>query len=69
MKTSNFRIVGRFVKPWENPVRGLDGKGANRLVKKDLSQAPATAENHPGRNDACSCLSGIKWKKCCGRNF
>ena len=29
--------------------------------------SPATAPATPGRNDPCSCGSGKKYKKCCGR--
>lgn len=29
---------------------------------------PTRAEFNPGRNAACPCGSGQKWKKCCGRN-
>lgn len=67
MNNKQFRIVGRFVKPWESPVRGLDKTGHNKIVKKDLSQHPATKELHPGRNEPCLCGSGIKYKKCCGK--
>lgn len=30
------------------------------------SQTPARKPNRPGRNDPCSCGSGLKFKKCCG---
>ena len=29
--------------------------------------APTHVESLPGRNDPCSCGSGVKYKKCCGR--
>lgn len=29
--------------------------------------APAVAAGTPGRNEPCSCGSGKKFKKCCGR--
>lgn len=28
---------------------------------------PVRAVKTPGRNDPCSCGSGLKWKRCCGR--
>ena len=30
-------------------------------------RTPVTADKEPGRNDPCSCGSGKKYKKCCGR--
>jgi SEC-C motif-containing protein len=36
------------------------------FVDGRLVQAPARNENKIGRNDACTCGSGKKYKKCCG---
>jgi uncharacterized protein len=33
---------------------------------EDLRPQPARREPQPGRNDPCSCGSGLKYKKCCG---
>jgi len=38
------------------------GSGPGRL-------APARSGPRVGRNDACPCGSGIKYKKCCGRRY
>jgi len=40
------------------------------LTDLDILMNPVktiTAEKTPGRNDACLCGSGQKYKKCCGR--
>jgi SEC-C motif-containing protein len=34
---------------------------------KEISGPPVRREAVPGRNDPCSCGSGKKYKKCCGR--
>ncbi|RKJ40249.1 preprotein translocase subunit SecA [Acutalibacter sp. 1XD8-33] len=40
------------------------GAGGGEQVKRQ----PAKKEKKPGRNDPCPCGSGLKYKKCCGRN-
>lgn len=42
---------------WERLAQGLD----------PLPREPVRAAPKPGRNDPCSCGSGRKYKKCCGR--
>ena len=32
------------------------------------AQQTVRAEAKPGRNDPCSCGSGLKYKRCCGRS-
>jgi preprotein translocase subunit SecA len=40
----------------------------NRVGGEDQTPKPATREEAKvGRNDPCSCGSGKKYKKCCGR--
>ena len=34
-----------------------------------MKQAPVHAEKKIGRNDPCPCGSGLKYKKCCGKNL
>lgn len=38
-----------------------------RNKENDLPPAPVRTENKVGRNDPCSCGSGKKYKKCCGK--
>ena len=33
-----------------------------------VQKQPVKKQKKPGRNDPCPCGSGLKWKKCCGRN-
>lgn len=35
----------------------------------DLKQKPVVKEKKIGRNDPCPCGSGLKYKKCCGKNL
>jgi hypothetical protein len=36
------------------------------MLRLQPSPGRATAKQSVGRNDPCSCGSGLKWKKCCG---
>ena len=40
----------------------------SRSVPANLPGQPFKAGQKPGRNDACPCGSGRKYKQCCGRN-
>jgi len=40
----------------------------SRSVPANLPDQPFKAGQKPGRNDACPCGSGRKYKQCCGRN-
>ncbi len=40
------------------------GTAGDETVKKQ----PVKKQKKPGRNDPCPCGSGLKYKKCCGRN-
>ena len=44
----------------------LDGKWYF-VDGKEVAGPPVRVEKTPGRNDPCSCGSGKKYKKCCGR--
>ena len=35
---------------------------------KTVKRQPVRKQKKPGRNDPCPCGSGLKYKKCCGRN-
>ena len=37
------------------------------ILCQDLNNQTVIAEKKPGRNDPCSCGSGKKYKKCCGK--
>lgn len=46
--------------------RGVeDLKTSPKFVKKQLPVYPVTPRVRIGRNDACPCRSGKKYKKCC----
>ena len=52
-----------LVKPWNVArSRGL----IERYMQNFPSPQPKRASERPGRNEACSCGSGRKYKKCCG---
>lgn len=43
----------------------------SRIFKQDISKSMRLKKSNTkeiGRNDSCSCGSGVKYKKCCGRN-
>ncbi len=42
--------------------------GAGTGEEKEVKKQPVKKEKKPGRNDPCPCGSGLKYKKCCGRN-
>ena len=49
---------------FENRYRKIKEWGAVYLGTKDARVKPTTPKT--GRNDACPCGSGKKYKKCCG---
>ena len=38
-----------------------------KLLKETPKTEPIKVPEEPGRNDPCSCGSGKKYKKCCGK--
>ena len=46
-----------------NPIMASHGEGDGSVAKK-----PATKKDKVGRNDPCPCGSGLKYKKCCGKD-
>ena len=44
-----------------------EGKSHKELRKEYNKTRTVVNENKIGRNDACSCGSGKKYKKCCGK--
>jgi hypothetical protein len=62
MKNSDFHIIARGPKPWDNPVRKW------QKLRKEYPGTPFVKDAETGRNDACPCNSGKKYKKCHGGN-
>ncbi len=42
--------------------------GTGAAAGKEVKKQPIQKAKKPGRNDPCPCGSGLKYKKCCGRN-
>ncbi|MEY8312668.1 preprotein translocase subunit SecA [Oscillospiraceae bacterium 42-9] len=42
--------------------------GTGAASGKEVKKQPVQKPKKPGRNDPCPCGSGLKYKKCCGRN-
>ena len=42
--------------------------GTGAAPGKEVKKQPVQKPKKPGRNDPCPCGSGLKYKKCCGRN-
>ncbi len=53
-QVANERITESFVRPIPNDL-------------KNAKTVPVRTEPKIGRNDQCSCGSGLKYKKCCGK--
>ena len=47
--------------------RGAQTRGISTNRNQEVVRTPVTATKSPGRNDACPCGSGKKYKKCHGR--
>jgi hypothetical protein len=47
-------------------INQLASQIADDLEKRDIRVSPPMSVSVPGRNQACYCGSGIKYKKCCG---
>lgn len=51
----------------------IEGSGSDKLIEgskgKVLSNGgdPIKVAIHPGRNEKCKCGSGLKYKRCCGK--
>lgn len=52
----------------EHPVvRGIEMSWHTRQYHLWDGRVEVRTSKPPGRNDACPCGSGVKYKKCCGR--
>lgn len=56
---------GIFNKQWRHDLRMEAELNSYRTAR--LEQYRASGQK-PGRNDPCPCNSGLKFKKCCGKN-
>lgn len=65
-----YRLIQKY-SIW-NTSTDLDDKVAARIAKRKENRVPQTPYVDqgatPGRNDPCSCGSGLKYKQCCMRN-
>ena len=50
---------------WENILSAEKREEITKAYKKSKT---IVKEKQPGRNDPCPCGSGLKYKKCCGKN-
>ena len=70
--TAKMILTVRLRKKEEAPQREQVAKetsaGAASAGDKTVQKQPAHKQKKPGRNDPCPCGSGLKYKKCCGRN-
>ena len=70
--TAKMILTVRLRKKEEAPQREQVAKetsaGAASAGDKTVQKQPVHKQKKPGRNDPCPCGSGLKWKKCCGRN-
>lgn len=57
------RIVGQDAPKREQLMKPTNTSGDGTLTKQ-----PVRKGKKPGRNDPCPCGSGLKYKKCCGKN-
>ena len=54
--------------PQREQVAKETSAGAASAGDKTVQKQPVHKQKKPGRNDPCPCGSGLKYKKCCGRN-
>ena len=70
--TAKMILTVRLRKKEEAPQREQVAKetsaGAVSAGDKTVQKQPVHKQKKPGRNDPCPCGSGLKYKKCCGRN-
>jgi len=64
--TSLFKIqVARKI---ESPMENKNVQESGGSVDESETNKPEVNTNKTGRNELCSCGSGLKYKKCCGKN-
>ena len=57
------RIIGQSAPQREQLMKPTATSGDGTLTRQ-----PVHKNKKPGRNDPCPCGSGLKYKKCCGKN-
>ncbi|MBM6859183.1 preprotein translocase subunit SecA [Clostridium saudiense] len=66
-ETVKFLFHVRVERPVEREKVAEETSASHGEDDKSLKKEPARNENKVGRNDACPCGSGKKYKNCCGR--
>ncbi len=73
--TAKMMLTVRLRKKEEAPQReqvaketGTSSAATASAGDKTVQKQPVHKQKKPGRNDPCPCGSGLKYKKCCGRN-
>ena len=73
--TAKMMLTVRLRKKEEAPKReqvaqetGTSAAASASAGDKAVQKQPVHKQKKPGRNDPCPCGSGLKYKKCCGRN-
>ena len=73
--TAKMMLTVRLRKKEEAPQReqvaketGTSSAATASAGDKTVRKQPVHKQKKPGRNDPCPCGSGLKYKKCCGRN-
>ena len=73
--TAKMMLTVRLRKKEEAPKReqvaqetGTSAAASASAGDKTVQKQPVHKQKKPGRNDPCPCGSGLKYKKCCGRN-
>ena len=68
--TAKMILTVRLRKKEEAPKREQVAQetGASTASDETAQKQPVRKQKKPGRNDPCPCGSGLKYKKCCGRN-
>lgn len=57
----------RLIVGGEHAVASFNSYGNTRIYKMSDGRIIRRVSKIPGRNEVCSCGSGKKYKKCCGR--
>lgn len=66
---AGYKLFFKHIDPKMKEMAALVQKGrpAADVMKTDAVECPALEQGEIGRNDACPCGSGKKFKKCCGK--